>query len=82
MSKLMRISDISIQRINSLSDLTGESKQKIIDRALMFYEHEQLLKKANEQYAAIKKDPKALREMQAEMDEWDVTLGDEVDDRG
>lgn len=70
MSKLMRIGELAAEKIESLSKLTGLSKQKILDRAITFYAHEQILKKANEQYAALKKDSAAWKEMQEEFKEW------------
>lgn len=80
MSKLMRISDASVERLNDLSNLTGEPKQKIIDHAILLYQHEQLLKKANQQYVALKKDPIAWQEIQQENDDWDAVLSDGIKD--
>ncbi|MFH1831986.1 MAG: toxin-antitoxin system protein [bacterium] len=80
MSKLMRINDSTISTLENLSKLTGQSKQKLLDRAVALYAHEQILKKANEQYAALEKDPKAWKEMQDECQEWDVTLKDGLKD--
>ena len=76
MSKLMRISEIAAEKLESLSNLTGQSKQKILDKAVELYVYEQLLKKANDQYAAIKADPLAWKEMHEETSEWDCTLSD------
>ena len=72
----MRISDSTVEKLESLSKLTGQSKQKIMDRAIIVYEYEHLLKKANEQYDALKKDSRAWKEMEKEREEWDVTLTD------
>lgn len=76
MSKLMRISDLAANKLESLCKLTGQSKQKILDKAVTLYAYEQTLKNANEQYAALKKDSKAWREMQKEYELWDITLQD------
>lgn len=80
MSKLIRVSDLAANKLESLSKLTGESKQKIFDRALTFYSYEQKLKKANEQYATLKKNTKAWKAMQEEYKAWDVTLEDGIKD--
>ena len=80
MSKLMRISDLTVERLESLSKLTGQSKQKLMDRAVTIYTYELMLKRSNEQYAALKKDPKAWKEMQEEQEAWDVTLMDGLED--
>lgn len=76
MSKLMRISDLTAEKLETLSKLTGQSKQKLMDRAIVVYEHEQILKKANEQYKVLKSDSRAWKEMEKEREEWDVTLSD------
>jgi len=76
----MRISDSTIEKLESLSKLTGESKQKLIDRAITLYVYEQTLKAANRQYAALKKDPEAWKEMKEEYAEWDITLNDGLED--
>ncbi len=80
MSKLMRISDSTVEKLESLSKLTGQSKQKLMDQAVILYTYEQTLRMANQQYAALKKDPKAWKEMQEEREEWDITLKDGLDD--
>lgn len=78
MSKLMRISDSTVEKLESLSKLTGESKQKLMDNAITLYAYEKILKKANQQYAALK--PEELQEMRDEHREWDVTLSDGLRD--
>jgi hypothetical protein len=80
MSKLMRIGEATAGKIESLSKLTGLSKQKILDEAITAYVYEQTLKKANEQYAALKKDRKAWKEMQEEHKAWNVVLKDGLKD--
>lgn len=80
MSKLIRISDPSAQKLESLSELTGQSKQKLLDQAITLFAHEQILKKANEQYTLIKNDPQAWKELEDERKEWDITLADGLND--
>ncbi len=80
MSKITRISDKAAHKLESLSKLTGLSKQKILDQAITRYVYEQILKKANEQYAALNKDPQAWKELQEELEVWDVTLADGFND--
>lgn len=80
MSKLMRISDLAVTNLESLSKLTGQSKQKILDKAITFYMYERTLKKANEQYATLKKDSKAWKMLQDEYKAWDATLVDGLED--
>ena len=80
MSKLMRINDTTVSQLESLSKLTGQSKQIIMERAITLYAYEQIIKKANEQYAALKNDVKTHRQMQEEQADWDATLSDGLND--
>ena len=79
MSKMMRISDFADEQLNELTKLTGESKQKLLDKALASLVRYSFIQKGNEQYAALKKDKKAWKELLAEREEWDVTLSDGLD---
>ena len=76
MSKLIRISETTAHQLESLSKLTGESKQKLLDSAVTFFVYEQTLKKANEQYAVLKKNAQASKEIEEEREAWDHTLED------
>lgn len=76
MSKLIRISNAASEKLESLSKLTGQSRQKILDQAVIFFTQEQILKKANEQYRALKNNPEEWKAFQTEHEEWDITLGD------
>jgi hypothetical protein len=80
MSKIIRISDQSSDKLDSLTKLTGQPKQKVLDLALTHYAYEQTLKKSNKQYAALKKDSQAWKEMQEEHAAFDVTLSDGLED--
>jgi hypothetical protein len=58
MSKLIRIGGAAAEKLESLCKMTGLSKQKLLDKALVAFSYDQILKKANEQYAALRKNPK------------------------
>lgn len=79
MSKLIRISDATVEQLEALAVLTGRSKQKLIDQAIISFAHEQKLKTANEQYSLLKSDTETCRELIAEESEWDNTLLDGLD---
>lgn len=72
----MRISEQTAKNLNELAKATGKSKQLILNKALEVYAREQFLKKANEEYAKFKKNKKAWKEEQKELEEWDITLSD------
>ncbi len=80
MSKMMRISEKTAKNLSQLAKMTGRSKQLIIQKAIETYAREQILKKANAEYARFKKDKKAWKEEQQELAEWDITLSDGLSD--
>ncbi len=80
MSKIIRISKNAYERLNQLEEDMGASKQSIIEKALDRLARENLLKKANEAYEALRSDPEAWAEELRERGEWDVTLLDGLED--
>ena len=58
----------------------GASKQLIIEKALDRLARENLLKRANEAYEALRSDPEGWAEELKERAEWDVTLADGLED--
>lgn len=80
MSKIIRISDSSAKNLDELSKMTHKPKQKIIEKALEVYAREQFLKKSAEAYRLLKENPKLYQEFKEELQEWDVTLSDGLDD--
>lgn len=77
---MMRISDFAAEQLDELAKLTGESKQKLMDKALASLARYSFIQKGNEQYAALKKDKKAWKELLNEREEWDVVLLDGLED--
>lgn len=80
MSKMMRISDVTADRLDNLSNNMKTSKQKIIDLAVKKFAREKFLEEAAEDYAALKNDKEAWSEIQKERSLWDSTLLDELGD--
>lgn len=68
----MRISDFAAEQLDTLAKLTGESKQKLMNKALASLVRYSFIQKGNEQYAALKKDKKTWNELLNEREEWDV----------
>ena len=56
------------------------SKQKIMERALDRLKREDLLKRANEAFEALRRDPVAWKKELEEQKEWDITLNDGLED--
>ena len=79
MSKMMRISDITARQLDDLTKMTGKSKQDIIAKAIDALARELFLKKTNQEYEQLKKDPKTWDQDCAALEEWDITLSDGLD---
>jgi len=79
MSKMMRISEITAKNLDELVELTGDTKQYLIEEAIELYKREQFLKKTNDEYTQLKRNPKAWQQLKQETEEWDVLLNEGLD---
>lgn len=80
MSKIIRISKMAFDKLNTLESDMGISKQLIIEKSLDRLIRENLLRKANEAYAALRNDPQAWEEEIKERQELEATLADGLED--
>lgn len=80
MSKLIRVSDSAYSKLEQIAHHTGRSRQELVDQAIKNLEREAILKRANDAYAAIRKDPKLWQEEQEELALWETTLKDGLKD--
>ena len=80
MSRVVRISEQAASDLDVLCRTSGDSQQKVMERALKRYLFEQTMKKANEQYAKLRKDAGVAQELDDEVVAWDATLQDGLDD--
>ena len=90
MSKLVRVSDAVYSKLDQIARVTGYSRQDILDKAVCSLERETILKQANEAYARVRsnkkelqEDPsfaKAMADTQEELDLWESSLGDGLED--
>lgn len=80
MSKLIRVSDKTYSKLEQIVQNTGHSRSEIIDQAIKNLEKETIFKKANDSYAAIRKNPKLWQEEQEELALWETTLKDGLDE--
>ena len=76
MSKIIRISTAAYEKLNKLAQNMETTNQFIIEKALDRFERENLLIRANEAYADLKKNPKLLQEVAQEEKDWEITIGD------
>ena len=80
MSKLVRISDMAYSKLDQMAQITGNSRQDIIDQAINNLEREAILKQANEAYVRMASNKKEWQEEQEELDLWESTLEDGLED--
>ncbi len=76
MSKMVRLSHNAAENLENISNLTGKSKQSIIEKALNKLYREEFLKKTNEEFEILMADPQLWEEELKERELWDATLND------
>jgi len=62
MSKLVRVSDAVYSKLSQIAQVTGYSRQDIIDKAIRSLERKTILKQANEAYTYARSNKKDLLE--------------------
>lgn len=80
MTRMVRASDETLDRLRRLREVTGESTAELLDRAVELLEQDRFLDAANASFAALRADPDAWREDQSERDLWEGTLADGLTD--
>lgn len=79
-SSTVRISEEKREVLRELAAWTGEPMQTVLERAIERYRREVFLQRVNDGFARLRADPVAWQEELAEREEWDVTLGDGLED--
>jgi hypothetical protein len=78
MPAAIRVPDSTYQIIR---ELAGDgSMQAVVIQAVEAYRRQRILEQANAAFAALRQDPAAWAQEQAERAEWDATLGDGLED--
>jgi hypothetical protein len=72
----IRISDTARGTLRELARAEGKSMLALIDEAVEVLRRQRFLEQVNAAYAALRDDPRAWEEIEAERREWDVTLPD------
>jgi predicted transcriptional regulator len=75
----IQIGDASGQMLKHLAEQTGQSMTEVLDKALDAYRRKMFLEAVNAGYAALRADPEAWAEFEAERKLWDATLMDGLD---
>jgi hypothetical protein len=80
-SATVNISEKSNAILRELAEETGRTTQEILDAAVEEYRRKLFIERVNAGYAALRADPEAWAEFQAELHAWDSTLMDGLDPR-
>ena len=75
----VRISPESRETLRRLASEAGESMQGVLEKAIETYRRERFLRAANVEFAALKPNSKAWRELVEEQRRWDRTADDGLD---
>lgn len=76
----VRISTGARDALKQMSAAAGEPMPAILDKAIEHYRRKQFLEGLNEDFARLRRDPKAWQEELKERAQWDATLADDLDD--
>jgi predicted transcriptional regulator len=81
MSTTIRVSEKTRDTVHDLARKVGIPMAELVERAIEQYRRQQILDAANVQYAALRADPEAWAEIEAERAIWEATLLDGLEDR-
>ncbi len=76
MSTTIRVSEKTHRTLDTLARQAEASMAEIVERAIELYRRQRILDEGNAGYAALRRDPVAWAELQAERSVLDVTLSD------
>ena len=79
MAATVRISEAAHKVLSELARCEHVTMQTVLDRAIENYRRQRFLEAANRQYAALRANPIAWANEQAERELWDQTLADQND---
>lgn len=76
----VRIGEETRKTLRDLERETGYRTSELLARAVEQYRRSLILDLTNRAYAALRADPEAWAEVEAERGDWDATLGDGLED--
>jgi hypothetical protein len=79
-SATIRIRPQTHAALKQIAEITGESVQDALDKAVEERRRKVYLEGLNADYAALRRDPKASAEFDADNALWDRTSGDGLED--
>jgi len=66
--------------VHAIAEETNIPTTEVIEKAVEAYRRGKVLEEANAAYAALYQDPVQTREFENELDEWDATVADGLED--
>ena len=81
MSTTIRVSEKTRTTLHELARDVGLPMAEVVEQAIEQYRRQHILDAANAAYAALRADPAAWAEVQAERTVWDATLADGLKER-
>ncbi|NLO08229.1 MAG: ribbon-helix-helix protein, CopG family [candidate division WS1 bacterium] len=80
MAATVRVNEQTHRTLQELSRGRGQSMTDVLAEAVQRLRDEDLLRRTNAAYAALREDPEAWAELERERAEWDATLADGLED--
>jgi predicted transcriptional regulator len=69
---MVRINDHTHQSLREMAQAEHQSMQAVLEKAVEEYRRRRFLEDVNSAYAALRNDPEAWQEIQAERAEWEA----------
>jgi predicted transcriptional regulator len=73
---MIRVERSTHKKLRSLAERTGDSMPELIAAAVEEYERKLFWEQVNEEFTALRNDPKGWKQELEERAAWDVTLSD------
>ena len=77
---MLRVTADTRDTLRVIAEEKGGSMQRVAEEAIEAYRRQLILDETNAAYARLRRDSEAASAMEAEQREWDVTLGDGLED--
>ncbi len=77
----IRVSEKTHSTLQVLARQDGTPITELLEQAVEAYRRQRVIDQANAAYAALRADPAAWADVQAERRAWDTTLADGLDER-
>ena len=80
MAATVRIRPETHEKLQKLANEAGQPMLLVLDEAVESLRRQRLLQETNRAFEALRSDPKAWQAELMEREQWDATLGDDLED--